>query len=267
MSASNFDRPGRLLATAILGLLLAGCGSGGGDGGPDTRCFGVAQVVGWQVHVTGAFGDQGVADSLTLSLHATFDGTGVAGPVQPSITSKNGFGWYAGKPTGTFAAADTQISTTSDTIIGAAAAFGAGPAKNYGPYVSVNLATCQASVGAILYSVVTRTDSKAGTSVLDTIFAAYPYYSGLTIDSLAVADGWTVPSAKVRSVLQSASFGTGGEYRVGGLSDPYLAAGTTLDSATVSFTVTPVTTLAAPGTAAPEGATMLPSGVLVPPKR
>lgn len=252
MSASNFRHPGRFLAAPAVVLLLAACGSSGGDGGPDTRCFGVAQVPGWQVHVTSSFADQGNTDTLSLSLHATLDATGQAGPVQASSINNSGYSWFAGLPTGTFAGRDTVISITADTIVSTATQFGKGPGKSYGPYVSVNLATCQASLGAVLFSVVSVHNSKTGT-VLDTIFAAYPVYSGLTIDSLAVANGWTLPAAKYASALPSASFPVlGGQYRAGGSVDPYVAAGSAdLDSATVSWTVTPLASFPAPGTAAP----------------
>lgn len=252
MPASNFRHPGRFLAAPAVVLLLAACGSGGGDGGPDTRCFGVAQVPGWQVHVTSAFADQGTADSQTVRLHATLDATGQSGPVQASSINSNGYSWFGGLPAGTLAVHDTVISTTFDTIAGTSTTFGKGPGKSYGTYVSVNLATCQASLGALIYSVVSKHSSKTGT-ILDTLFAAYPVYSGLTIDSLAVANGWSVPTATYPSVLPSASFLTsGGQYRAGGLVAPYAPADTaTLDSATVSWSVTPLATFPAPGTAAP----------------
>lgn len=269
MSASILERPGRLLVAPALALLLAGCGSGGGTGQPDTRCFGVAQVAGWSIHVVAAFADTGSTDTAQVALHATLDGTGTAGPVQSSSTNTDGFGWFSGRPTGTFAAADTVVfGAAHDTVVGTSSAFGKGPVKNYGPYVSVNLATCQASVGALLYSVVSQKES-GHAAVLDTIFAAYPYFSGITIDSQAVADGWTVTSGKFHAVLPDAPFvATGGEYRAGGLVGPYTTFGSaTLDSATVSFTVTPLASLAAPGTPFPEGATLLPNGILVPPRR
>jgi hypothetical protein len=133
----------------------------------------------------------------------------------------------------------------------------------------VDLSTCHASVGALLFSVTTQHDSKTGTSLTDTIIAAYPYYTVLTLDSLAVANGWTLPATKVRAVLPNSAFGSGGEYRVGGLVNPYVQFGTAdFDSATVSWTVSPVATLAAPPARGDRaGPELLPNGALLPPKR
>src|SRR5689334_14544102 len=103
MSASIFDRPGRLAAASTLAVLLAACGSGGG-GGPDTRCFGVAQVPAWQIHLISAFADTGSVDSIRLTLHAAINATGTTGPVQASNTNPDGFVWVGPKPTGTISA-------------------------------------------------------------------------------------------------------------------------------------------------------------------
>jgi hypothetical protein len=251
-----------------LPLLLAACGSGGGDGGPDTRCFGVAQVAGWSIHVTSSFADAGAFDSFNILLHADVNATGTAGPVQASNANPDGYAWYSGTPTGTLSAHDTVINSNpspDDTTVGTATAYGPGPNAKVGPYLSVNLATCQATLGAILYSQVTEVSSVSG-SLQDTIFAAYPFQPGLTIDSLAVANGWTVTAGKIPTVLPSASFGSTGEYRVGGLSAPYGTAASppALDSATVSWTATPLASLpVAARTPTPAGFILLPNGALV----
>lgn len=267
MSASIFDRPGRLAAASILAALLTACGSGGG-GGPDTRCFGVAQVPAWQIHMISTFGDTGSVDTFRVALHAAINATGTTGPIQASNTNPDGFSWIGQKPTGTIAATDTVITTNHDTLIAVGSAFGPGPSTKVGPYVSVNLATCKATFGATLYSVVTETHT-GHPAVTDTILAAYPFLPGLTVDSLFVANGFTVPTAKVASLKLTSSFGTTGEYRVGGLSFPYdSAASPALDSASVSWAVTPAAVPAAPPSrAGTPPLVTLPSGVIIPPKR
>lgn len=264
------DRPGPRAAAALaVTLLLAGCGSGGGNGGPDARCFGVAQVPGWQIHLVSSFADTGSVDSFTVALHSTIDGTASTGPVQPSNTNPNGFAWFGGKPTGTITGKDTvriAHSGSTDTIVGTAGGFAPGPNARTGPYLSVDLSTCKATVGALIYSSVAEAQS-GHPVVTDTIIAAYPFQPGLTIDSLFVANGFTISAAKVPSVLENAPFGATAEYRVGGLSAVY-ANDTTpgFDSATVAWTVTPLASLAAPR-GATVGADFLPSGALLPPRR
>lgn len=272
MSASIFDHPGRLAAAPLLTLLLAACGSGGGNGGPDDRCFKVAQVPGWQIHMISSFADTGSVDTTyQVRLHASLDATGSTGPVQTSHTNANGFAWFAGTPTGTITAQDTVIyyhPPTTDTIVGHATGYGAGPSARVGPYLSVDLSSCKATLGAIVYSTVT--ESQHGhTDILDTLIAAYPFLPGITIDSLFVANGLTVPSAKIPSVLISAPFGATGEYRVGGLTTPYdSVVSPAFDSATVSWTLAPLASLTAP--VARGGSTRfmtLPNGAVLPPER
>ena len=265
--------PGRIPAALALALALAlaACGGSGGDGGPDGRCFGVAQVPGWQIHLTSGFTDTGSVDSFTVALHSTVDGTASTGPVQPSVTNPNGFSWFGGKPTGTITAKDTVIvahKSGPDTIVGTAVGFAPGPNSRTGPYLSVDLASCKATVGALVYASVTEVQSGQPT-ITDTIFAAYPFQPGLTIDSLFVANGFTISAAKVPSVLPDAPFGATAEYRVGGLSAVYANDSTPgFDSATVAWTVTPLAAAVAPpmhGSAA--GSVILPSGAVVPPRR
>lgn len=270
MSASIFDRPGRLAAASTLAVLLAACGSGGGGGGPDTRCFGVAQVPAWQIHLISAFADTGSVDTFRIALHAAINATGTTGPVQASATNHDGFSWIGPAPGGTIAATDTVIinGVSHDTVIATASGFAPGPNTKVGPYVSVNLATCQATVGAILYSVVSEANT-GNPTVVDSILAAYPLHPGVTIDSLFVANGFTIPTETVPSRLPTASVGATGEYRVGGLSAAY-ANDTTpgFDSASVSWAVTPAAVPAAP--ARRSGAApliTLPSGAIVPPRR
>lgn len=268
MSASNFDRPGRLAAASLLALLLAACGSGGG-GGEDTRCFGVAQVPAWQIHMISSFSDAGAFDTFTVALHAAINATGTTGPVQASNSNPNGFAWVGPKPTGTIAATDTLILNSHDTLVAVASGFGPGPSTKVGPYVSVNLATCQATLGAILYSVVTESNT-GHPDVTDTIIAAYPFLPGITIDSLFVANGITVPTTKVASLLIKTSFGSTGEYRVGGLASPAYdsASSVPFDSASVSWAVTPSATPAAPPAHSKAAELLtLPSGVIIPARR
>src|SRR5882724_12337975 len=131
MSASIFDRPGRLAAASVLALLVAACGSGGGNGGPDSRCFGVAQVAAWHIHMVSSFGDTGSIDTtFHVRLHASIDANGSTGPVQASNSNPNGFAWFAGTPAGTITAQDTVISyhpPTTDTLVGHVDGFGTGP--------------------------------------------------------------------------------------------------------------------------------------------
>jgi hypothetical protein len=272
MSASIFDHPGRLAVARLLAFLLAACGSSGGDGGPDDRCFKVAQVPGWQIHMISSFADTGSVDTTyQVRLHANLDATGSTGPVQASHANPNGFAWFAGTPTGTIAAQDTVIAhhpPTTDTVVGHATGFGAGPSARVGPYLSVDLSACKATLGAIVYSTVTKSQH-GHADVLDTLIAAYPFLPGIPIDSLFVANGLTVPSATIPSVLLSAPFGATGEYRVGGLSDPYdSVVSPAFDSATVSWTVARLASLTAPARrGAAAGFTALPNGAVLPPKR
>ena len=271
MPAPIPGRSGPRAATALaLTLLVAACGSGGG-GGPDTRCFGVAQVPGWQIHLTSSFADTGSVDSFKVALHSTIDGTASTGPVQPSTTNANGFAWFGGKPTGTISGTDTVVvihTIGRDTVVGTVVGFAPGPNARTGPYLSVDLSTCKATVGALVYAGATLAQT-GQPKVTDTSIAAYPFQPGLTIDSLFVANGFTISAAKVTSVVQDAPFGATAEYRVGGLSKPYAGDPTPgFDSATVAWTVTPLAAPAAPAIrGAPVGADLLPSGALPPPRR
>jgi hypothetical protein len=258
----------RRIIVAGLGGLVAACGSGGNTE-PDTRCFGAAQVPGWTIQVVSSFADAGVVDTFNYKLHATVNATGTAGPVQTSKTNPSGRVWYSGLPTGTLGATDTLISTSlksDDTLQGVATAFGPGPNHNFGPYLSLDLATCKATLGALLYSQVTETRVVSSFVIQDTLFAGYPFLPNLTVDSLFVANGISVPASKVPSGQPGTSFGATGAYHVGGLVFAFIGDTVVgLDSATVGWTVTPLASLpGAARTAAPAGFTLLPDGVLVP---
>lgn len=232
----------RALPAVACALLLAACGSGGGDGDVDTRCFGVAQVPGWSIHVTSDFHDHVVVDTFTAQLNSTFDATASAGPVQHSHTNADAFTWYGHTPTGSVSGVDSLQRSTVDSTIGTTTGFGPGPSASYGPYISVNTSTCKATLGAIVFA---KVDINHVTHPLvhDTILAGFPFVPDLTIDSLAVANGFTVASGKVKSLMINAPFGTTAEYRVGGLAGLYSQTDTLrFDSATVSWTATPLST-------------------------
>lgn len=257
----------RLLAAPLLPLLVAACGSGSGDGGVDDRCFKIAQVAGWSIHVTSSYLDHTTVDTFTVALRSDVNATGTAGPAIKSHTNANAYAWYAKTPTGTISGLDSLSGiAAADSMVGTVIGFGPGPTSGYGPYLSVNLATCQATLGAIIFSRVTIARHGSPT-VTDTILAAFPFAPGLTIDSLAVANGFTVASGKVPALMPAAPFGTTGEYRIGGLAALYSISDTaTLDSATVSWTATPVASLTS-ATPAPPGVMMLENGAIVLPRR
>lgn len=257
----------RLLAASGLATLLAACGSGGGGADADTRCFGVAQVPGWSIHVTSDFHDHVVVDTFTAQLNATFDATASAGPVQHSHTNADAFTWYGHTPTsGSVGGVDSLQRSTVDSTVGTMSGFAPGPNASYGPYLSVNTATCKATLGALIFAKVDI--AHVGTPLVhDTVLAGFPFIPDLTIDSLAVANGFTVTSGKVKSVALDAGFGTTAEYRVGGLVGLYSNTDTLrFDSATVSWTATPLSAFPSAIGPAPE-LRMLPNGAVLLPRR
>lgn len=228
-------------------LLAAACG-GGGDDGPDTRCFGIAQVPAWRVTINADFDDTGVRDSNDIRLHVAFD---VADTTGAAVTQAHGVSWFGATTTGTITRQDTLINTNqSDTIIGVShTPSGIGSAGGLATlYVSTNLETCVAAIGGVVQAPESVWVNGVFDGV-DTLNVGYAFAPGFTIDTGSHTTGWTLAPLKVRSITQNAPFHTAPEFRVGGFTAPYTAGNNiaTLDSATVGWTAVPVATPATVG--------------------
>jgi hypothetical protein len=233
--------PSRLLGACLAVSLLAACADEGN--GPDRRCFDVAQVPAWTVAWTVAFSDTGTAqDSFRVRLHHDVSGTGVTGPAF-ATSEFEGRAWFTLSPTGTIAINDTVINVNvGDTTAGVATAFSphpVGAGAFSGGYVSVDLETCTASIGALYFAPMTMTIDGSGTGI-DTIQVGYPLVRALTVDSMAVADGWVFPPTKVATRAGAYDFLYDQQYLPLSLGGRY-APGVLVDSASIGFTVTPAT--------------------------
>lgn len=248
-----------------LPLVLVACG--GDDGGPDTRCFGVAQVEAWQIQITTNFSGRGVKDSFDVRLHHNFDATETT--TAPAFDG-DGVLWFSGVPTvGTIVVHDTIILTNSNDTVTATSTGFAPPGSDGGVgglYVSANLATCTAAIGGLIYSGVDYTQNGAPGEG-DTLFIGYPFASGFTITAAVVGgDALVLGPQKVRSVTANSAFSTAPEYRVGGLTGPWANTTTTaiFDSATSAWSAVPVSVAAPAGGAPPPFAgLMLQNGGIV----
>jgi hypothetical protein len=230
----------RLAASLLLAASVAACADEGS--GPDRRCFNVAQVPGWQVAWTVAFSDTGTAqDSFRVRLHHDVAGTGATGPAFATAEFE-GRAWFTLSPTGTIQIRDTVINVNvGDTTVGAATSFSphpVGAGAFSGGYLSVNLEECTAAVGALYFAPMVMSIDGSGTGT-DTIQVGYPLWGDLVIDSQAVAEGWTVPAQKVVTRAGAYDFLHPRQYLPLSLGGRY-APGAYVDSATISFTVTPV---------------------------
>ncbi len=236
----------RIRHLSVLGALalLAACG-GGDDDGPDTRCFGIAQVPAWRVTISADFDDVGVRDSMDMRLHVAFDVTDTTGA---SVKQVHGVSWFGSSTSGTIDRRDTLINLNSnDTTVGVShKPSGIGSAGGLATlYVSTNLETCVASLGGVVQAPESVFVAGAFDKV-DTLNVGYAFAPGFTIDTAATITGWALAPLKVRSITQNAPFHTAPEFRVGGFATPYTFGNNiaTLDSATAG-TAVPV---AAPAT-------------------
>lgn len=229
-------------------VLAAACGGGGGDDGPDTRCFGIAQVPAWRVTINADFDDTGVRDSSDMRLHAAFD---VADTTGAKVEQVHGVSWFGSSTTGTIDRRDTLINLNSnDTTVGVShLPSGIGSAGGLATlYVSTNLETCVASIGGVVQAPESVFVGGVFDKV-DTLNVGYAFAPGFTIDTAATITGWALAPLKVRSITQNAPFHTAPEFRVGGFATPYTFGNNiaTLDSATVGWTAVPVATPATVG--------------------
>lgn len=251
-----------------LPLVLVACG--GDDGGPDTRCFGVAQVEAWQIQVATNFSGGGVKDSFDVRLHHNFDATQTT--TAPAFDG-DGVLWFSGVPTvGTIVVHDTIILTNSNDTVTATSTGFAPPGSGRGVgglHVSANLATCTAAIGGLIYSEVDYTQNGVP-GWGDTLFIGYPLASGLPITAAVVGgDAWVLAPQKVRSVTANSAFTPGPEYRVGSFTGPWANTSTTaiFDSATSGWSAVPVPVAApapAGGAPPPFAGLMLQNGGIVP---
>ena len=230
----------RTLAVSLLAVaLLSACGDD--DNGPDTRCFNAAQVPAWDVAFTVQFSDTGTAqDTFRVRLNHQVDGNGTTGPAF-ATSGFEGRAWFTIKATGSMVVHDTVINVNlADTLAAVASAFSGHPGDQgdfSGGYVSVNLETCKADVGALFFGPATiTTDGVAGG--IDTLRIGYSLVQDLTVDSLAVANGWTIPAAKVATRAGAFDFAHERQYLALSVSGRY-APGANVDSATISFVATP----------------------------
>lgn len=238
----------RALTGAAAGLLvLAAACSNGGDG-PDTRCHGIAQVPAWTVGFTVAFSDTGTArDTFFLRLHHAADGSGTTGPGVPT-TQFDGKAWFTLVPTGTLAVNDTVIDPIHhDTTVGSAVTLSTHPVgfgTFSGGYVSVDLATCTADVGALFFGQMHHTVDGADFGT-DSTRIGYSLVQDIPVDSAFVAGGWSFPATKVATRAGAYDFVHAQQYLALSLSGKY-APGVDVDSATISFTAIPAAAPAAP---------------------
>lgn len=231
-------RTAPFLALALCGAGAAACSS---DNGADTRCRGVAQVPAWDVAFTVAFSDTGTArDTFPIALHDAVDGTGTTGGAA-ATTSMDGVAWFTLQPGGTIDVHDTVIDPVNhDTTIGVVSLLTPhkhGDGSFSGGYVAVDLAHCTADVGALFYGEMHRTIDGVNPTV-DTLQIGYSLVQDLPVDSAAVHDGWTIPAQKVATRAGVLDFQHERQYLALSLSGRY-APGADVDSATISFTVTP----------------------------
>ena len=240
----------RIRHLSVLGAVLVVAGACGGDGpsGPDTRCFGIAQVPAWHIAVNVDFADVGVRDSFDMRLRVAFDVTDTTAAV---VKQAHGVSWFGPSTSGTVTRRDTLINTNrSDTTVGVShAPSGIGSAGGLATlYVSTNLETCVASIGGVVQA----PESVWVNGVLDrvdTLNIGYAFAPGFTIDTGSSNTGWALAPLKVRSITQNATFHTAPEFRVGGFATPYTAGNNIalLDSATVGWSAVPVATPATAG--------------------
>lgn len=226
------------LALALLGAGAAACSS---DNGADTRCHGAAQVPAWDVAWTVAFNDTGTArDTFPIMLHHQVDGTGTTGG-GAARTDADGVAWFTLQPGGTIDVHDTVIDPVNhDTTVGVVTLLTPhrhGDGSFSGGYVAVDLAQCTADVGALFYGEMHRTIDGVNPTV-DTLQIGYSLVQNLPLDSAAVQGGWTVPAQKVATRAGVQDFQHERQYLALSLSGRY-APGVDVDSATISFTVTP----------------------------
>lgn len=221
--------------------LLAGAAACSSDNGADTRCHGAAQVPAWDVAWTVAFNDTGTArDTFPIMLHHQVDGTGTTGP-GAARTDADGVAWFTLNPAGTIAVHDSVIDPVNgDTTVGVVSLLTPhrhGDGSFSGGYVAVDLAHCTADVGALFYGEMHRTIDGVSPST-DTLQIGYSLVQDLVLDSTAVHDGWTIAAQKVATRAGAFDFGHQRQYLALSLSGRY-APGADVDSATISFTVTP----------------------------
>lgn len=240
-------------------LALAACGSDDGPTPPDTRCGGLAQVAAWRITFNSAIHSNVVSDSLDLRLNdsMTATDTTAAGTLVPGSSDPDGRAWLGGTPGGSLSAHDTLIiSTSHDTIIGSASAFAASiliPSVP-GMLISADLSTCHIDFGGQLSALMVISDTGATTDTA-TVFLAYVRSPSVLYDSTVAANGFALASQKVFSPLESyPTFSPDPEYRVGSLT-AFFPSTTVFDSATISFSVTP---LAAAPAARPGSAGLIP---------
>lgn len=246
----------RVLGSVLSVAALTACGGDGG-GGPDERCFGVAQVPAWTITMNVDFHDVGTADSFSIRLNHNIQAQALTNAGEITSGNPDGRQWFSGVPTGTLAVHDTSINTIlNDTTVGTGTMFvglgNSGASALSGLYVAVGMTGCSAAVGAQFVTAMTTTVN--GTNpILDTIFVGYPLFQGNLVDSAAVEAGWEVvagtPDSRIRSVTGNAPFTGGREYRVGSLTAPYIRNGAVavFDSATVSWMAVPASAPAAAG--------------------
>ncbi|HWA40208.1 MAG TPA: hypothetical protein VG712_01270 [Gemmatimonadales bacterium] len=236
----------RIRSLPVLGTLalVAACGGdGGGDGGPDTRCFGIAQVPAWAIHITSSFSDTGSFNGSTMLLHVTMDVADTTGAV---VTQAHGVSWFGASTTGTITRRDTLINgATHDTTVGVShRPSGIGSAGGLATlYVSTNLESCTASIGGVVQAP-ESTFVNGVFDHVDTLNVGYAFAPGFTIDAGSPGAGWALAPLAVRSITQNGPFHTAPEYRAGGFASSYTAGNNValLDSATVGWTATPVAT-------------------------
>jgi len=228
-------------------LLLAAACSNGSDG-PDTRCHGIAQVPAWTVGFTVAFSDTGTArDTFFIRLHHDVNGTGTTGPGVPT-TQFDGKAWFTLVPTGTLAVHDTVIDPVhNDTTVGSTTTLSAHPVgfgTFSGGYVSVDLATCTADVGALFFGRMDHTVDGVAQGT-DSTRIGYSLVQDIPVDSAFVAGGWSFPATKVATRAGAFDFVHPKQYLALSISGRY-APGVDVDSATISLTAIPAAAQAAP---------------------
>lgn len=233
----------RSLASVGALVLLAACGGDDGPSGPDTRCFGIAQVPAWEVHVTSSFGDTGSYNGMTMRLHVAMDVADTTGAV---VKQPHGVSWFGASTSGTITRTDTLINgTTDDTTVGVShRPSGGGSTGGLATlYVATNLETCVASIGGVVQAP-ESTFVNGVFEAVDTLNVGYAFAPGFTIDTGSVDAGWTLAPLKVRTITQNGPFHTAPEYRAGGFATSYTAGNNValLDSATVGWSATPVAT-------------------------
>ncbi|HVX88283.1 MAG TPA: hypothetical protein VG940_05095, partial [Gemmatimonadales bacterium] len=235
----------RTRSLPVLGalVLVAACGGGDGGDGPDTRCFGIAQVPAWAIHITSSFSDTGSYNGSEMRLHAAFDVADTTGAV---VTQAHGVSWFGASTTGTVTRTDTLINTaTHDTTVGVShRPSGIGSAGGLATlYVSTNLESCTASIGGVVQAP-ESTFVNGVFDQVDTLNVGYAFAPGFTIDAGSPDAGWALAPLKVRSITQNGPFHTAPEFRAGGFATSYTAGSNValLDSATVGWTATPVAT-------------------------